>query len=37
MNATELVVEIRPEKNSGPYRIWNHDLYDIGAALYYLS
>ena len=34
MNATELVVEIRPEKNSGPYRIWNHDLYDIGAALY---
>ena len=25
-NTTELVVEIRPEKNSGLYRIWIHDL-----------
>ena len=31
MNTTELVVEIRPEKNSGPYGIWTHDLCDIGA------
>ena len=28
MNTAELVVEIRPEKNSGPYGIWTHDLYD---------
>ena len=26
MNTTELVVEIRPEKNSGLYGIWTHDL-----------
>ena len=31
MNTTRLVVEIRPEKNSGPYGIWTHDLCDIGA------
>ena len=32
MNATELEVEIRPEKkNPGPYGIWTHDLCDIGA------
>ena len=37
MNTTELVVEIRPEKNSGPYGIWTHDLCDTGAALYQLS
>ena len=38
MNTTELVVETRPEKkNSGPYGIWTHDLYNIGAALYQLS
>ena len=35
MNTTELVVEIRPEKNSGLYRIWTHDL--SGAVLYQLS
>ena len=33
MNTTELVVEMRPEKNSGPYGIWTHDLYDTGAPL----
>ena len=37
MNTTELVVEIRPEKNSVPYEIWTHDLNDTGAALYQLS
>ena len=37
INTTELVVERRPEKNSGPYRIWTHDLCDTGAALYQLS
>ena len=37
MNTTELVVEMRAEKNSGPYGIWTHDLYDSGAALYQLS
>ena len=26
MNTTELVVEITPEKNSGPYGICTHDL-----------
>ena len=31
MNTTGLVVEIRPEKNSGPYGIWTHNLCDIGA------
>ena len=31
MNTTELVVEIRPEKNSGPYGICTHDLCDTGA------
>ena len=38
MNITELVAEIRPEKNFfGPYGIWTHDLYDTDAALYQLS
>ena len=37
MNTTELVVEIRPEKNSGPHGIWTYDLCDTGAALYQLS
>ena len=37
MNATKLVAEIRPEKNSGLYGIWTHDLCDTGAALYWLS
>ena len=34
MNTTELVVEIRPEKDSGPYGIWIHNLCDTSAALY---
>ena len=33
MNTTELVVAMRPEKNSGPYGIWTHDLCDTGAPL----
>ena len=37
MNTTELVVEMRPEKNSGAYGIWTHDLCDTEAALYKLS
>ena len=31
MNTTELVAEIRLEKNSGPNGIWTHDLCDTGA------
>ena len=30
-------LKIRPEKNSGLYGIWTHDLCDTGAALYQLS
>ena len=37
MNTTELVIEIRPEKNSGPYGIWTHDLCDTDATLGQLS
>ena len=37
MNTTELVVEIRPDKNSGLYGIWTHDLCNTGAAFYQLS
>ena len=37
INSTLVVVKIRPEKNSGPYGIWTHDLCDTGAALYQLS
>ena len=37
MNTTELVAEMRPEKNSGLYRIWTHDLCDTSAVLYQLS
>ena len=37
MNTTELIIEIRPEKNSGLYGIWTHGLCDTGAALYQLS
>ena len=33
MNTTELVVEIRPEKNSGPYGIWTYDLCDTRAGM----
>ena len=28
MKTTELVVEMRPRKNSGLYGIWTHDLCD---------
>ena len=34
---TWAVVKIRPEKNSGLYGIWTHNLCDTGAALYQLS
>ena len=37
MNTTELVAEMRAEKNSGLYWIWTHDLCDTSAALYQLS
>ena len=37
MSTTWAVVKIRPEKNSGLYGIWTHDLWDTGAALYQLS
>ena len=37
MNNTQAVVKIRPEKNSGPYGIWTHDLFDTGAALHQLT
>ena len=37
MNTTEPIVEIRPEKHSGPDGIWTHDLCNTGAALYQLS
>ena len=37
MNTTELVVEVRPEKNSGSNGIGTHDLCNTNAALYQLS
>ena len=37
MNTSELVVEMRLEKNSGANGIWIHDFCDAGAALYQLS
>ena len=37
MNTTWAVVKIRPEKNSGLYRIWTHNLRDTSAVLYRLS
>ena len=37
MNTTQAVVKRRPEKISGLYGIWTHDLCDTGAALYQLS
>ena len=37
INTTELVVEIRPEKNSGLYGIWTYDLCNTRAVLYQLS
>ena len=36
MNTTELVVEIKPEKYSGLYGIWTHDICNTGAALFQL-
>ena len=33
----EPVLEKWPEKNSGPYGIWTHDLCDTSVALYQLS
>ena len=33
MNTTELVVKIRPEKDTDPYGIRNHNLYDAGTTL----
>ena len=30
MNTTKLLVEIRLQKNSGPYGVWTHDLCDTG-------
>ena len=37
MNTTQIVVKRRPEKNSGLYGIWTHDLCNTGAVLYQLS
>ena len=37
MKTTELVFEIRSEKNSGPYGIWTHDPCQTGAVLKKLS
>ena len=37
MNTNWAVTEIKPEKNSGLYGIWTHDLCDTGAVLYQLS
>ena len=33
MKTTKAVVKMRPEKNSGLYRIGTHDLCDTGAML----
>ena len=37
MNTSGAVVKIKPEKNSGLYEIWTHDLCDTGAVLYQMS
>ena len=37
MNTTWTFVKMTPEKDSGLYGIWTHDLCDTGAALYQLS
>ena len=37
MNTTSAVVKIGPEKNSGLYGIWTHDLCNTSAVLYQLS
>ena len=37
INTTWAVVKIRPEKNSGLYKIWTHDLCDTSAVPYQLS
>ena len=35
MNTTQLVVKLRPEKNSGPYEIWTHDLCDTNTTVFF--
>ena len=35
MNTTQLVVKLRPEKNSGPYKIWTHDLWNTDATVFF--
>ena len=37
MYTTQLEVKIRPEKESGSYGIWTHDLCDVGATFYLVS
>ena len=37
MSTTQAVMKIRPERNSGLYRIQTHDLCDTDAVLYQLS
>ena len=37
MNTIELVVEMRPSKNSGLHGIWTHDLCYTGTALNQLT
>ena len=37
MHTTWAVVKVGPEKNSGPYGIWTHDLHNTGATLCHLS
>ena len=37
MNTTELVVKIKPEKNSGPYGIWTHDLWTMTSGLIFTT
>ena len=35
MNNTQLVVKLRPEKNSGPYEIWTYDLWNTDATVFF--
>ena len=37
INTNWAVVETRPEKKSGFYKIWTHDFWDTGAVLYQRS
>ena len=36
-NTTQAGIKLRPEKNSGQYGIWTHDLCDTSAMLYQMS